>query len=91
LADLSVIRNWTKDRFWAEQAKRYTAWLKAQARKLAKNPELGKPVVDRPGLFVYLCLWKSSSQNGHYLFYRIIPDGIEVLEFRHTARDDSQR
>jgi len=65
-----VFRTWTRYRFWAEQA---------------KHPELGKPVDGAPGIYVYLCLWKSGSKNGHNLFYRTTPDGIEVLALRHTS------
>ena len=88
MADLTAIRAWTKDRFWAEQARRYVSWLRAQGRKLAKYPELGKPIVGTHTVFVYLCLWKADSKNGHNLFYRTTPDGIEVLGFRHTSMDD---
>ena len=57
--------------------------------RMAKHPELGKPLVGRRDEYVYLCLWKPGSRNGHNLFYRTTPEGIEVLAFRDTSIDNS--
>jgi hypothetical protein len=70
-------------------AKWHVFLLMSLARKLANHPELGKPVVGAPGVFVCVCIWKAEFQNGQNLFYRTTPDGIEVLAFRHTSTDNS--
>lgn len=57
------------------------ARLEQQARKLAQAPGIGRPRAElRPGL-------RSCVVGSYVIFYRAIPDGIEVIRVLHGRRD----
>ena len=79
-ADLREIRAYiAKDNPAA--ARRVVERLRAQARKLAATPGIGRSRKDlRPDLF-------SFPVGRHVLFYRPQPDGIVLVRVIHGARD----
>jgi toxin ParE1/3/4 len=55
--------------------------LQRQARMLAAAPGIGRPRAElRPGL-------RSAVVGSYLLFYRAVPDGIEVVRMLHGRRD----
>jgi toxin ParE1/3/4 len=60
----------------------------AQAfEQLATLPEMGSPRTFRNPALTGIRLWRLPSFERYLIFYRPIPDGIEVIRVLHAARD----
>lgn len=71
---------------WGEaQSIRYTNALKQRMQKLANTPSLGKQRDEiRPGYYSY-------HQGRHYIFYRVVDNGIQIARILHDQRNINQQ
>ena len=67
-----------------DQAERYSKFLQDAAARAAEYPESGKKVENYPEFRAIFVKWPKS-KYGHFLIYRIIPEGIYVLRILHSA------
>lgn len=78
--DLLQIYLFTYQTWGEEQSIRYTNALKQRMQKLANTPALGKRRDEiRPGYYSY-------HQGRHYIFYRVVDDGIQIIRILHDQR-----
>ena len=56
-------------------------------QKLADTPGLGRPQKFRNPKLKGIRTWRVSGYNNYLIFYRPIPDGIQVLHVYHGAQD----
>jgi len=76
-ADLMGIGAWTLREWGAAQAIRYLDELETSCRRLADNPDSGRPCDRiRPGL-------RRMEQGGHVVFFRRAPKGILISRILH--------
>jgi toxin ParE1/3/4 len=54
---------------------------------LASMPELGGSWESRNPKYAELRMWAVRGFEKHVIFYRVIPDGIEIVRVLHSARD----
>ena len=54
--------------------------LQDKCFSLGRNAGLGRPFPGRPDL-------RHFSVHGYYIFYRVLPDAVEIAHVIHTARD----
>lgn len=79
--DLLRIYLFTYQTWGEEQAVHYTNALKQRMQKLANNPSLGKRRNEiRPGYYSY-------HQGRHYIFYRVVDNGIQIVRILHDQRN----
>lgn len=79
--DLEEIWLYTEGRWSAAQADRYTGALIDMIEELAANPAKGRPVDDiRPG-------YRKQPTGAHFIFYRQVHPGIEVIRILHQSMD----
>ncbi|HEV2270853.1 MAG TPA: type II toxin-antitoxin system RelE/ParE family toxin [Steroidobacteraceae bacterium] len=79
--DLDEIWDYTSDRWGLHQAETYTRQLWTDIEAVAANPAMGRPCAEvRAG-------YHKHPSGSHVLFYRIIPDGIDVVRILHEDMD----
>jgi len=80
-ADVDEIWDYTLERWGLEQAETYTRQLWKNIETLAEHPSLGKECSEvRPG-------YRQYPSGSHILFYRLIPNGIDVVRILHERMD----
>ena len=67
-----------------DQAESYSKLLLEAADRAAEFPESGKMVENHPEFRAIYVKW-SKAKYGHFLIYRITPDGIYLLRILHSA------
>jgi plasmid stabilization system protein ParE len=80
------ISEWTETNFSPRQAEEYVAYLRNELASLAARHVHGKPVPGHPRLR-YLSLKRQGDVHGHFVFFRVMPDSVEVTHIFHTAED----
>lgn len=79
--DLDEIWDYTADRWGLDQAETYTRQLWADIKAVAASPAIGRPCPEvRAG-------YHKHPSGSHVLFYRLIPDGIDVVRILHERMD----
>lgn len=79
--DLDDIWERTVLRWGLDQAEEYTRQLWEHIREVAARPAIGRACPEvRPGYHKY-------PSGSHILFYRLIPDGIDVVRILHERMD----
>jgi toxin ParE1/3/4 len=79
--DIEKIWDYTEQRWGTDQAETYTRDLEAQIAALARRPAMG-----RPGPEIRQRYYKCRS-GSHFVFYRLIADGINVVRILHERMD----
>ena len=83
-SDLKNILKYTQKTWGTEQRVRYKKLLDDALTKIAANPALGKPRQElRLGYYSY-------HVGRHYIFYRVLDDGVEVVRVLHDSMDVGQ-
>jgi len=81
--DLEEIAQFTSERWGSAQRRRYLALLGTALKALAANPALGRIRDD----LEFDC--RSFRKGRHVIFYRVAPEGVDVLRILHDAMDPS--
>ena len=79
--DLREIMQYTIAEWGVEQVLKYRNRLKNRLEVLAKFPEVGRQNVHLPEHIFYVV------EGKHYLFYKTVDDGIEVVRLLHSKMD----
>jgi toxin ParE1/3/4 len=79
--DLEDIWDYTADRWGLEQAETYTRQLWKHITAMVGKPSLGKECSE-----VRRGYWKYAS-GAHVLFYRVTPDGVDIVRILHERMD----
>ena len=80
-ADLRAIGRYTQATWGREQRNTYLARLDASFHLLAREPQRGRACDDiRPG-------YRKYHVGRHLIFYREIPDGVEIIRILHDRMD----
>jgi len=80
-ADLQDIARYTEATWGRRQRDLYLTAIDTKLRALAANPKTGKP---RDALRAG---YRSGRVGAHVVFYREVPDGIEVVRLLHQRMD----
>jgi toxin ParE1/3/4 len=84
-ADLEEIWDYTAERWGLDQAETYARQLWADITTVAARPLIGRPCPDvRVGYYKY-------PSGSHILFYRLIPNGIDVVRILHERMDHERQ
>jgi toxin ParE1/3/4 len=78
--DLDAIWEYTFENWGLDQAERYVRDLRAVCLALARGQRLGRATSVRPG-------YRSCKSGSHVIWYRDLPDRIEVIRILHSAQD----
>ena len=86
--DIIEVIRYTKERWGAEQARKYASLIEEALVTIARDPQRGKSREDiRAGVPVYHIAQRGRPAR-HILFYRINVQGIvEIIRFLHDAMD----
>ena len=68
-------------------AERFLDAVEASLERLASMPLLGSPLHFANPVLAGLRRWPVESFEKHLIFYRPLPDGIEVIRVLHGSRD----
>jgi len=80
-ADVRAIGRYTQATWGREQRNTYLARLDASFHLLAREPQRGRACDDiRPG-------YRKYHVGRHLIFYRDIPDGVEIIRILHDRMD----
>ena len=80
-ADLDKIWDYSAEAWGDDRTERYIHEVWQAIKSVAKNPRHGSSCDDiRTGYFKYAI-------GSHFLFYRLIPDGIDVVRILHQRMD----
>jgi toxin ParE1/3/4 len=80
-ADMDEIWDRTAERWGTDQAEFYTRQLWRHIEAVASKPAIGRACPEvRAGYYKYL-------SGSHFLFYRLIDDGIDVVRVLHERMD----
>ena len=79
--DLRSIIEYTYKEWGPEQVIIYKEQLKTRFGLLAKNPLLGRAHLRLPEHIYYVL------EGKHYIFYKSVDDGIEIIRILHTRMD----
>jgi len=79
--DLREIIEYTLNEWGIEQVFTYRDQLESRLAMLAKFPEIGRANINLPSHIYYVI------EGQHYVFYRIVDDGIEILRLLHGRMD----
>lgn len=81
-ADLEEIRQYTAEKFGAEQARSYVRELRAALEQLTVHPSSGKPIAPSAEIRCWI-------HRGHYrVLYRLRDERLEVGRIIHAAREE---
>jgi toxin ParE1/3/4 len=81
VTDLRSIGRYTQTTWGREQRDRYLAKLDQSFHLLAQEPQLGRACDDiRSG-------YRKYHVGRHLIFYRMAPDGIEIIRVLHDSMD----
>jgi plasmid stabilization system protein ParE len=83
---LKEIWNWNAKEYGTDRADKYTAFLRAEADKLATTHLKGRPVPTRPD-YRYILIKRSEKGHGHIAIYTTTASTVELLAFYHTSQD----
>jgi toxin ParE1/3/4 len=79
--DIDEIWNYTQDQWGADQAETYIRLIQAAIEAVAADPRRGRPCDDiRPG-------YRKFAAGSHFVFYRVIAAGIDVVRILHQRMD----
>jgi len=82
--DLNDIWNYSAASWSVSQAETYIRKIQRVCSMLAEDPRLGRPCEDiRAG-------YRKFRAGSHFVFYRIIEDGIDVVRVLHERMDFEQ-
>ena len=85
VSDLEEIWLYTVEKWSVEQADRYYNLLFDEINYICKHNNAGKPMEHvRKG-------YRASKVKSHLIFYRILPDMIEVIRILHERMDIENR
>ncbi len=70
-----------------ESADRFLDAAAASFSFLEKNPEIGRVYEARDARLADIRVWRISGFEKHLIFYRPCPEGVEILDVIHGARD----
>ena len=70
-----------------ETADRFLDAAAASFSLLEKNPEIGRVYEARDARLADVRVWRISGFEKHLIFYRPRPEGVEILDVIHGARD----
>ncbi len=80
-ADLDAIWDYSAKRWGIDQADAYTREIWQRIEKVATSPTMGQACFDiRPGYYKISC-------GSHFLFYRLLGHGIDVVRILHERMD----
>ena len=80
-ADLEHIVIYTINEWGEKQVYKYRAQLKSRLEAIVNFPDIGRKHPKLSSDVYYI------SEGKHYIFYRKVEDGIEVLRFLHHQMD----
>jgi len=84
--DLISVYQYNEVTYGKEHAERYLDFIDGQLSFLAEHPAAGHIVEQHPSIRVYTAkVRQRRAANGHRIFYRLIPEGIEIIRILHTA------
>jgi toxin ParE1/3/4 len=79
--DLDEIWDYTADRWGLDQAETYTRDLWQRIEAIAARPAMGQDCSDiRVGYYKISC-------GSHFLFYRLIAEGVDIVRILHERMD----
>ncbi|MNL66245.1 Toxin ParE1 [compost metagenome] len=78
--DLNDIWLYSRERWSEEQADRYYAALSDALKSLLVDANRGSPLDVRRG-------YRKLASGSHFIYYRAIPAGVEVVRILHQAMD----
>ncbi len=81
VGDLREIVEYTLAEWGQEQVLKYRGQLESRLHLLAEMPGMGRANPNLPDGILYVV------EGKHYVFYRAVEDGIEVLRFLHARVD----
>ena len=70
-----------------ETADRFIDAAAASFSFLESNPEIGRVYEAKNGRLAGVRVWRISGFEKHLIFYRPCPEGVEILDVIHGARD----
>jgi toxin ParE1/3/4 len=79
-SDIDAIWEYSVERWGIDQAERYVREIKSQCNALAFGHKRGTAANVRPGYLKRPC-------GSHVIYYRDLPDGLEVIRILHAAQD----
>jgi toxin ParE1/3/4 len=80
-ADIEEIWDYRVEHWNVDQAEVYLRKIKAAIEAVADEPRLGRPCDDvRTG-------YRKYPAGSHLLFYRLTPDGIDIVRILHQRMD----
>ena len=80
-ADIEEIWGYTVEHWNVDQAEVYLRKIKAAIEAVADEPRLGRPCDNvRTG-------YRKYPAGSHLLFYRLTPDGIDIVRILHQRMD----
>ena len=79
--DLREIIEYTFAEWGIEQVFKFRDSLDSRLATLAKFPEVGRKNINLPEYIIYVV------EGKHYVFYKVVDDGIEVIRFLHSKMD----
>jgi toxin ParE1/3/4 len=80
-ADLGQIWDYTEQRWGLDQAETYLRRLQTVIEAVAADPNRGRRCDEiRPG-------YRKHPAGSHVLFYRLLPDGIDIVRILHRRMD----
>lgn len=79
--DLREIIEYTFAEWGIDQVFKYRDNLESRLETLAKFPEVGRKNINLPEHIFYVV------EGKHYVFYKIVEEGIEVIRFLHSKMD----
>jgi plasmid stabilization system protein ParE len=85
-SDLAKIWDWNAERYNAEHADLYIAFLREATNHLLTGAITGKPVPSRRHLS-YIMIKRRRHGHGHIAVFERIGNVVSILSFFHTAQD----
>jgi plasmid stabilization system protein ParE len=67
--------------FQNNAGERVGARIREVAARIARSPQIGRPVVERPGVRVV-----PLRRYPYLIFYRVARDAVRIIHIRHTSR-----
>lgn len=86
LKTLDSIWDWNAQAYGPDHADAYISFLRQTVERLAISYAAGRPVPHRRDLR-YIIIRRKPKGHGHLVVYRVAQNGIDVLDFFHTAQD----
>lgn len=84
--DLGEAWHFTFERWGAEAAVQFVTFVERQLEQLAAEPELGKELDDRPGIYAFT-IQKHSKDDGRRVYFVFDEEKVLVVRILHMKMD----